>query len=92
MNKKEILQNHYAVFGMKRLPHHGSVLDAMDEYAKQQSIAFGNWKDEKIADVQAIYHNGRWHADEGHGFILGTNEQLYDQFLIWQNKQNENRD
>lgn len=58
---------------------------AMDEYAKQKAIAFGEW-----VDVNAV-RNGfhKWTVGCGELKKDYTSEQLYNQFIEQQNKDNE---
>lgn len=57
---------------------------AMDEYAKQQAIAFGEWVD--VNAVRNGFHN--WTVGCGESKKEYTSEQLYNQFIEQQNKDN----
>ena len=87
--KEEILHEHYPDFDIASgWIFDGSVYDvfsAMEEYAKQQVIAFSNWVfQNKI--IQADHHSqyGEWFYSNGEGAAKNT-EELYKLFLKSQN-------
>jgi hypothetical protein len=82
MTKEEILKKE-----RKDLlrPDHKSILAAMDEYAKQQAIAFAN---HLHLNYQPHPEENNWHDHhtDPKGYIKYTSEQLYNQFIESQNK------
>lgn len=71
----------------------GHVSKAMDEYAKQQAIAFDEWR---IQNIWFSFEQGHYYHTFEHGTSMSemtynkhyvkTREQLYDQFIESQNK------
>lgn len=76
--KKEILQENHCSFGMHQINDEDDVLKAMDEYAKQQAIAFHDWIDTECVQWYdpAIPKKDR---------VLYTTTELYTQFIESQN-------
>lgn len=66
---------------------YGNAEKAMDEYAKQQAIAFAEWafKDDNPF-VEGS--NGRWIQQSGNSSSWST-EELYNIFIEQQNKDND---
>lgn len=90
MNKEEILDNQFEhSFGWER----DKVLAAMDEYAKQQAIAFDEWR---IKNRWFSFEQGYYYHTFEQGTSMSeasylkkyvkTREQLYDLFIEQQNK------
>jgi hypothetical protein len=66
----------------------GNVFDAMNVYAKQESIGFNEWKDDKFF----MKHRGRWYDTKHDGKNWGTfpsytNDELYELYKQSINKQ-----
>lgn len=88
MTKDEIFNKHsFSAIGAIS-PSKDFCLKAMDEYAKQQTIAFDVWKREN--KWFSFENNGYWYQI----FEVGTSrshklttEQLYNQFIEQQNKE-----
>lgn len=102
MTKEEILNREYTTQSagntallMRLFPEHNKevVLAAMDEYAKQTSIAYDEWK---WANRWYILENGYWHQTLEHPSAMPektynkhhrkTTQELYNQFIEQQNK------
>lgn len=72
----------------------GDSFDAMDEYAKQQAIAFDKWKHE---NRWFSFENGYWHYTFEQGTSISdktynkhyrkTPDELYSQFIEQQTKE-----
>lgn len=60
-------------------------IKAMDEYAKQQAIAFMNWTLSSDCDTYSCTDENQWTNIFTSENI--TTEQLYNQFIDQQNKQ-----
>lgn len=85
--KEEILEKSYP--DLIEYPHYGMdrfqesvALDAMDEYAKQQSISFQEWTRKEGFEYQMKQYV-RWEQTEKSGklYVSRTPEQLYELFL-----------
>lgn len=92
MTKEDILTNHERYihdFGWGL-----SIEDAgkaMDEYAKQQAIAFGEWlKDNRWCYQEHLHRPSCWRYfnHETEEDIEKSTEELYNQFIEQQNKDN----
>lgn len=91
ISKEEILKRHTNLSVDPKYSNNGDLLDAMSKFAKQQSIAFGEY----------IFKNGfkirHWSGNEwvwespslsfSVESILYTTDQLYEKFLQSQNIQ-----
>jgi hypothetical protein len=78
MSKEEILDKQLGDFTESMLST-SDILKAMDEYAKQQSIEFNEWVEEK----QFMRWRGRWYEKTNDGKSWGdfpnfSKEELYD--------------
>lgn len=65
--------NHLTIFSK------GTVLDAMENYTKQEAIAFGNFINDK--DYQPSKWNDKKWVDASFGVIKYTTEELYSLYL-----------
>jgi len=83
MTKEEIVDKHIGLWSIKNPDYiHNSYLEAMDEWAKQESIAFAEW----VSNNQ--WNFLQWGATKGSGWHKGqqykvpaiTTEQLYSLF------------
>lgn len=79
MTKKEIFNNNWKFTSGPPILGMSSIFQSMDEYAKQQAIAFVKWalESDKI-------HGDNW----GDAFMPGDEEDVYNQFIEQQNKDN----
>jgi hypothetical protein len=78
MTKEEILEKRRRIFGNKHMElFSDTIYVVMEEYAKQQAIAFVKWAIESEKIMGDNYYNA---------FIPGPEEELYDQFIESQNK------
>ena len=82
MSKDEILRNRVGLIPYLSLDKSlGQIYIAMDEYAKQQAIAFGEW-----VDVNAVRNGFHvWTVGCGESKKDYTSEQLYNKFIEQQN-------
>jgi hypothetical protein len=73
MTKGDVLSKTMGVIPLSRIiKHHEGIFNAMEEYAKQQTIAFVKWAIESEKIMGDSYCNA---------FIPGPEEELYDQFI-----------
>jgi len=78
MTKEDLLEKVKYRFGTKHMELFDEIIKSlMDEYAKQQAIAFIKWG---IESGEIMGDN--W----GDAFIPGEEETLYDKFIEQQNK------
>lgn len=80
MKAEEILSNneydvHY--YGGGR----NNVLSAMDEYAKQEAIAFKEWQDSNLEERKWENYDGHDTWINPHTMEVISTEQLYERFL-----------
>jgi hypothetical protein len=76
--KEEILKDQVGSYTFDELiDNEPGIITAMEEYAKQQTIAFVKWAIESEKIMGDSYCNA---------FIPGPEEELYDQFIESQNK------
>jgi hypothetical protein len=76
--KEEILKDQVGSYTFDELiDNEPGIMTAMEEYAKQQAIAFVKWAIESEKIMGDNYYNA---------FIPGPEEELYDQFIESQNK------
>lgn len=90
MTKEEIYKKHHTYAEFDLVPNKESALEAMNEYAKQQAIAFDIWKFENGWSkgyginlyIKASHGvRGEWKYDQI------SFDELYTQFIEQQNKQ-----
>lgn len=94
MTKEDILSKTMGVIPLSRIiKHHESIFYAMDEYARQQAVAFDEWRIKNrwfSFDQGHYYHTFEQGTSMSEGAYLKhyvkTREQLYDQFIESQNK------
>lgn len=95
MAKEEIFNKHSVSAIGAISPSRDFCLKAMDEYAKTTSLAYDQWK---IENRWFSFENGYWYQTLEPGTVMSekiynkhhrkTPEQLYDQFIEQQNKDN----
>jgi hypothetical protein len=61
------------------------VFKAMDEYAKQQAIVFGNWMHK--CNYAPATEDGKWQNQVAGENDIITTEELHNKFIEQQNKQ-----
>lgn len=92
MTKEGILDKHLGAFTRSLSPiTYGRMEDAMDEYAKQQAIAFDEWKILNrwyMTDDFKVYQKGTWSSEkEELEYANIQPEELYVLFIEQQTKQ-----
>lgn len=86
MTKEEVYRKHHVYAEFDLVPNKESALSAMDEYAKQQAIAFMNWSLQSECPYYCADENEWTNTIDLRDTI--TTEQLHDKFLEHQNKSN----
>lgn len=87
MNKDELLGKYPIVAnneGTRLFVERNFALKAMDEYAKQQAIEFDKWK---CIQGYSVAADGMHFRQQGKYIEPNTSENLYNQFIEQQNKE-----
>ena len=86
MTKNEIIEEHLPLHRYQDWYHKDDIEKMMDIWAKNQSVAFGEWiiKNahlDKEKNQWFVFHDNKWNFD------VKSTDQLYAQFIESQNKQ-----